>query len=282
MYMKLSPTASHVVVLLTGFIIASSVYLVLTGEGYYSFGPVHVYRNGLASALALVVFGLLGRYWHVSIAPNTQGIQLFFGTQNGEVWNEGNFHFIPRPVWDIWKSMSVEHFVFTVAAQNRSSEGHQMMVLATGRAIPTDAYGLAKVSREDLTTQLIGLSMQTIAAYINREPRASLLGYPFHNLSTWFAYDHAHHDFNTYGVRVDLTTTKVVETNPKTMEQFDRLTSVKDMDTLVQGLKVSFPETSDVERYAIYATMVGIKPTVMTHIIKGGNGNIILDGHQDT
>ncbi len=277
--MRLTPLRADVIVILVGLFLSTLVYQMFSGYGYISFGPAHFHRNGTSALLAFLVFGLWSRYCHVSIAPNTQGIQVCFGVQTGEVWSEGNFHFTPRPVWDIWKEMSVEHLLFTVAAQNRSKEGHQMVVLATGRGIPQNAYAMAKLrSPEDLLTQLVAHSMQTIGKYIHRELRETLLDYPSFDLSRWFASDPTNVMFATYGVQVDLTTTKVFEVNPQTMAQFDQLARKKDMDVIVEGLKVSFPEASDVERYAIYATMVGFKPAVMSHIIHGQAANFFVDG----
>lgn len=274
--MKLSPIQAHVVVALIASTIATTVYSLLSGYGYYSFGPAYVNRNGIAGVAAFLSFGLYYRYCHAPVAPNAQGIQLFFGAQTGTVWGEGNFHFIPRPFWDLWKEMSVEHIVFTVAAQNRSREGHQMMVFATGRGKPTNAFAMAKLStKEDLVTQLLGHSMRTIGAYIHRESRETLLSYPMYDLSEWFASDEENENFNTYDVQVDLMTTKVIEVNPKTMEQFDALARQKDMNTMVEGLKVAFPNMDEIERYAVYATLTGFSPAVMSHIVHG-NGNFFF------
>jgi hypothetical protein len=280
--MRLTPHQSHALIAAVLVAVWTSVYFSFNGYGYYSLGFIHIERDAGAALLATIVCGILSRYWYVKIAPNTQGVQVFLGAQTGEVWGEGNFLFILRPLWDIWTTESVKHFSFTVAAQNRSKDGHQMMMLATGQGIPTDAFALAKIDPEYLKIQLLGLAQFTLGAFINDHPRQELFSYRMHNLSGRFAEDHDKNEFTDYKVKVVLTTTKVVEVNPRTMELFDTLARDKDMITIVNTLKATFPGSSDLERYAMYASMTGFTPAVMTHIIQGGQANVLLDSRKSS
>lgn len=274
--MKLPAGLSHFVVIAIGLAIAVNVYLFFSGEGTYHVLFLDFDKTKLAQTLGFVSFGLYARWcYEQPILPNQQGIQLFFGVQTGEVWGEGNFLFIPRPFWSIWKQMSVMDFSFTVAAQNRSKEGHMMMVFATGRSRPTNVQLLAKISQQGLEEQVLGLSMSAVGTYIHLNARATLLEYQAYNIS-----DHVKKIFGDnkfYGLDVQVFTTKVVEVSQETMKQFDILARKGDMQTTIRGFKKNFPGISDLELYAMYASIMGINPAVMSYMVHGkGNTNLFV------
>lgn len=279
--MRLSIHQSHVIVFFLSFIFGFSTYLYFSGNGYYSFLFWNIDKDLLAQCLGFAVFGLYFRWCSESpILPNQQGIQLFFGSQTGEVWNEGNFLFIPRPFWSIWKKVSVEHFSFTVATQNRTQEGHIVMVFATGRAVPENVQLLSKISQEGLQEQVVGLSMMAVGTYISMNSRMDLLQYPHFDIS-----QHVQDIFGKnqlYGLAVQIFTTKVEEINEQTRKQFDAIARLGDMGGIMNGLKQSFPTMSEVELYAAYASIVGFHPWVTSHVIHGngsGNNTILLNGN---
>lgn len=276
---RLSAGMSHVIVIVFGIILASLAYGLFSGEGVYSFLFWDINKNLLAKTLAFITFGFYGRWcYETPILPNEQGIQLFFGAQNGEVWNESNFLFIPRPFWSIWKRVSIQHFSFTVATQNRTKEGHSVMVFATGRAVPINVQLLAKISQEGAQEQVLGLSMMAIGTYINQNQRNSLLCYPNWDISLQVKNIFGKNKF--YGLDVTVFTTKVVEVNPETMRQFDTLARQVDMETTLRSLKENFPGISDVELYAAYASLVGLTPKVMSYVVHGGGNNNIIFGRE--
>lgn len=278
--MRLSERLSHIVVIIIGLFLGMITYMAFSGEGVYSFLFFDIHKNLLARSLGFVVFGFYGRWcYELPILPNEQGIQLFLGTQTGEVWNESNFLFIPRPFWSIWKRVSIQHFSFTVAAQNRSIEGHSMVVFATGRAIPENVQLLAKMTQEGVQEQVLGLSMMTLGSYIQENERNSLLSYQH-----WDISEHVKNIFgenNFYGLKVSVFTTKVLEISQETMRQFDILARQSDMETTVKSLKRSFSGASDLELYAVYASLVGVNPAIMSYVVHGGGTNNILLGRGD-
>lgn len=275
--MRLSSGQSHVVIILFGCIVGVIVFLFFTGEGYHTFLFWKINKVLSAKMLAVVSFGIYGRWcYEQPILPNEQGIQLFLGAQTGEVWGEGNFLFIPRPFWSIWKRVSVQHFSFTVAAQNRTKEGHLVMVFATGRAVPTDAHLLAKMSQEGIQEQVFGLSMRAIGSYIRANTRNTLLDYQSWDISKITNFVLGENKF--YGLHVAVFTTKVIEISQETVRQFDTLARQVDMETTIKILKQNFSLSSDVELYAMYASLIGINPSVMSHVIHGGGSNAILLG----
>lgn len=278
--MRLSAGISHLVVIIIGLTLAFITYTSLSGEGVYSFFFWDIHKDLLAKALAVAVFGLYGRWcYELPILPNEQGIQLFFGTQTGEVWNESNFLFIPRPFWSIWKRLSIQHFSFTVATQNRTMEGHSMLVFAIGRAVPINVQLLAKISQEGMQEQVLGLSMMAIGAYIRQNARNSLLSYQRWNISELIQITFGENNF--YGLDVTVFTTKVIEVSQETMRQFDTLARQADMQTTLNNLKQNFPSISDVELYAVYASLVGITPQIMSYVVNGSGTNNILLGRGD-
>lgn len=276
----LSITQGHIVTLLYLAVIWFVVFFTIAKDGYFSIFFFHISYVSLATVVATVVFGVMSRKCYVMIPPNHQGIQTFLGTQNGMVWGEGNFHFIPWPIWGIWRKISIEHVSFTVATQNRTKDGHQMMVFATGTAIPINTYHLAKIPeknfREQLNEQLVGLAMMSIGKYINTEGRSYLFSYQQKDIAEWF--QKSLEEKQLYGMEVVLRTTKVVEVNTTTMKQFDLLARQADMGTAIAGMKKLFPLLSEQELYAAYASQVDLKPNVMSHIIHGKGANILLDG----
>lgn len=278
--MRLSSGMSHVVVIVFGLIFGLITYTLFSGEGTYSFLFWEIHKNLLAQSLSFIVFGFYGRWcYEVPILPNEQGIQLFFGAQTGEVWNESNFLFIPRPFWSIWKKMSIQHFSFTIATQNRSEEGHSMIVFATGRAVPVNVQLLAKMSQEGVQEQVLGLSMMAIGVYIRDNAREALLNYQHWDISGHIKNIFGEHNF--YGLDVTVFTTKVIEVSQETMRQFDMLARQTDMQTTLLNLKQNFPSISDVELYAIYASLVGITPQIMSYVVNGAGTNNILLGRGD-
>lgn len=271
-----------------GFIIASVVYFYIDGDGYFSFFLININRHVLAEVLAVISFGVYIRYSKVIIPPNQQGVLTLFGFQIGQVLFEGNLHLVPFLIMQVWKIVSVEHFTFTVAAQNRTKEGFTMMVFATGRAIPENAFLIAKMSSMDyLKEQLLGLSMMTIGRYINVNERMTLLNYPVWDISrdlrASLEEEREQHGVmeidGLYGVKVILRTSKVIEVDKVTEAQFNMVARAIDMTSAIENMKKLFPSLSDVELYAMYATLVGITPSVMSYIVHGeGNKNIFVGG----
>lgn len=281
--MRLSSGISHLVVIVFGLILGLVAYVTFAGAGFYTFLFWDINKDLLAKSLAFIVFGFYGRWcYELPILPNEQGIQLFFGAQTGEVWHESNFLFIPRPFWSIWKRMSVQHFSYTVATQNRTMEGHTVMVFATGRAVPEDVHLLAKISQEGMQEQVLGLTMMAIGSYIRENSREALLNYQHWDISGYVEGIFGENNF--YGLDATVFTTKVIEVSQETMRQFDMLARQSDMQTTLSNLKQNFPKISDVELYAMYASLVGITPQVMSYVINSGNGrtNNILLGKLDT
>lgn len=286
--MRLTVLWGHVLTFVIATTLALTVRSFFDEEGYISFYHLHMENQSFGNILAFISFGLYTRYCYVFIPPNHQGIQTCLGWQTGEVWGEGNFHFIPRPFWDIWKIVSVEHFTFTVAGQNRTKEGFMMMVFATGRAIPENAFLIAKMlSMDHLKEQLIGLAMMTIGKYINQNERRALLDYPVWDISSFLKHsleeEREQHGVmeldGLYGVMVTLRTSKVIEVDKVTEAQFNTLARTSDMDTVIGNLRKQFPVLSDVELYAAYGAFVGINPTVMSYVLHGdGNKNIFVGG----
>ena len=259
-------------------LVGITVFLFFQGEGSYSILFLYIQKNGIAKIFGFVSFGLYTRWcYEEPILPNEQGIQLFFGAQTGEVWTESSFLFIPRPFWGIWKKISINHFSFTVVAQNRTKEGHSLMLFATGRAVPQNVQLLAKISEEDLKQQTVGISMSALGEYIRFNTRDSLLVYPSMDISSLVRKRFQKN--RLYGLDVDVFTTKVVEVNQETMRQFDVLARQSDMDTILSKLKDTFPGATDLERYAMYASFVGVNPAVMSYIVHGeGKSNLLLGG----
>ena len=276
--MGLTKHQAHLIVVMIGTIIAFFVYLFFSGEGSYSILFFDINKEKLAKSLSFISFGLYVRWcYEIPIPPNEQGIQLFFGEQTGEVWSESNFLFVPRPFWSIWKRLSIQHFSFTVATQNRTKEGHSVMVFATGRAVPNNAQLMAKITEEGMREQTLGLSMTAIGAYIRTNNRDTLLNFQNWNISE--AVKNIFEENNFYGLNVTVFTTKVVEVSQETMRQFDILARQLDMSGTISKLQESFPGSTDLERYAMYASLVGINPAVMSYIVHGeGNNNVLIGG----
>lgn len=275
--MRLSSGMSHVVVVVFGVILGIIVYAFFSGEGSYQFLFMNINRQALAQCLGFLSFGFYSRWcYELPIQPNEQGIQLFLGAQTGEVWGESNFLFIPRPFWSIWKRVSIQHFSFTVAAQNRTEEGHSLIVFATGRAVPNNVQLLAKISQEGIQEQLLGLSTMCLGAYIRNNQRTSLLNYQHLDISEYVKKVLGEHQL--YGLDVTVFTSKVIEVNPAVMRQFDVSALQDDMQTTLWKLKQNFPQISDVELYAVYASIVGYTPPVMSYIVHGERNNTLLLG----
>jgi hypothetical protein len=171
--------------------------------------------------------------------------------------------------------VSVQHFSFTVAAQNRTQEGHSMIIFATGRAVPQNVHLLAKMSQEGVQEQVLGLCMMSLGSYIQNNARNTLLAYQQWDISGQIMHTFGLNNF--YGLDINVFTTKVIEVNNETMRQFDVLARAVDTETVLGNLRQSFPNVSDVELYAMYASFVGINPAVMSYVVHGeGNNNILL------
>jgi hypothetical protein len=271
----------HVYVIVIGLVLASSVYLYISGEGSYTLLLFSFNKNLLAKVLAFVSFGLYSRWCYESdILPNEQAIETFLGEQTGEVFKESNIVFVARPLWGIWKRVSVQHFSFTVAAQNRSKEGHSLIVFATGKAIPNNAQLLAKMTQSGVEEQVLGLSMLAIGVYINQNQRETLLQYPQWDVSKHIGTFFENNDL--YGLTVKVFTTKVIEENQKTRELFDAKARQGDMEAVLKSIRTSLPNLSEVELFATYASIAGVTPAVMSHVIHGGATNtMILGGGQN-
>lgn len=277
---NLANNSQHVLVVIFGLIIGIATYVFFSGEGVYSFLFLDINKELLAKSLGFVSFGLYSRWcYEPSVLPNEQAIELCLGSQTGRVFSESNIVFVARPFWSIWKRMSVQHFSFTVATQNRTMEGHSMIVFATGKAIPVNVQLLAKMSQEGIQEQVLGLSMMTIGGYIRENTRDTLLDYQYWDISELIQITFGERNF--YGLNVTVFTTKVLEVNPETMRQFDTLARQRDMNTTLQNLRQHFPSISDVELYAVYASLVGITPQVMSYVVNGAGTNNILLGRGD-
>ena len=66
------------------------------------------------------------------------------------------------------------------------------------------------------------------------------------------------------------------------MRQFDTLARQADMQTTLINLRQNFPHISDVELYAVYASLVGVTPQVMSYVVNGSGTNNLLLGRGDT
>lgn len=278
---SLSVNQSNILVFVTACVMWFIMYQYFKGYGYYSFWFVHFEKNSIGIVLATIPTGIFIRWCHAPIEPNFQGIQTFLGTQNGVVWEEGKFQFIFRPLFDIWKKLPIEYQSFTLATENRSKDGHRLLVLATGSALPKNVSWLAKFSevnfREQVQEQLVGLGMLAIGRYINDNNRVVMLGYQQWDIKNYFSQVLS--EKSLFGMEITLNTTKVVEVDPTTARQFDMLARMGDMTSSIQSLSTMFPNLSDAEKYAMYGTLAGINPSVMTHIIKGKGGNHVLLGN---
>lgn len=267
----------HMYVIVAGVLIAAGVYTYFSGEGSYTFLLLSFNKNLSAKVLAFASFGLYTRWcYEPDIAPNEQGILQFLGKQTGEVLEESNIVFVARPIWGIWKRVSIQHFSFTVAAHNRSKEGHLMIVFATGKAIPENVQLLAKMTQSGIEEQVIGLSMLAIGSYINQNQRASLLGFPQFEISRLVSDFFSKSDF--YGLRIKVFTTKVIEDNPKTRELFDAKARQEDMESVLRSIRTSLPNLSEIELFAVYASIAGVTPAVMSHVIHGSGVNTMILG----
>lgn len=275
--MRLTVGQAHVVVLFIGALCGLATYFWFLGPGYYKVLFFSVNQALFAKIVGYLAFGFYVRWcYEVPIEPNQQRIQTFFGAQTGEVWGEGNFLFVPRPFWGMWKSLSIEHFSFTIAAENRTKEGYRVMVFATGRAEPENVHLLAKMSPGDVREQVIGLSMSAVGSYIYNNARASLLKYQNFDISAYVQEEFKVKEF--YGLKVKAFTTKVIEMNQETTLLFDRLAAEGQMEALFAKLKTYFPDANDAERYAMYATFVGLTPAVMSHVVHGNGKTVLLAG----
>ena len=270
----------HVFVVIFGLVLGLAMYTFFSGEGSYSFILFEIHKDLLAKSFGFLAFGLYSRWcYEPSVLPNEQAIELFLGNQTGRVFEESNIVFVARPFWSIWKRLSIQHFSFTVATQNRTTEGHSVMVFATGKAVPVNVQLLAKISQEGMQEQVLGLSMMTIGAYIRENTRDALLTYQHWDISELIKSTLGENNF--YGLDVLLFTTKVIEVSQETMRQFDMIARQADMQTMLLSLKQNFPNISDVELYAMYASFVGITPQVMSYVINGKGSNTILLGRGD-
>lgn len=274
----------HIMVPIFGLFVGASVYalcLIFLGKGEYSIIFFHIDRDILARTLAFISFGLYSRLcYEAPVLPNEQAIELFLGNQTGEVFSESNIIFVAKPFYSIWKRVSIEHFSFTVATQNRTKEGHSMMVFATGRAVPENVQLLSKISQSEMQEQVLGLSMMALGNYIRSNERNALLNYQNWDISGIVQNIFGEHNF--YGLAVKVFTTKVVEVNPETMRQFDLIARQEDMMSTLLALTTQFPNASDVEIYAMYASMVGITPSVMSYIVSGNGRNNMILGRGDS
>lgn len=267
----------HVYVLIIGLLIAISVYFFFSGEGTYSFLFFDFNKNLLAKVLAFVSFGLYTRWcYDPNVDPNEQAIELFLGEQTGAVFKESNIVFVARPFWSTWKRVSIQHFSFTVAAHNRTKEGHSMIVFATGKAVPHNAHLLAKMSQSGVEEQVIGLSMLAIGSYINVNQRDVLLRFPQFEISKHVGEFFDKNDF--YGLTLKVFTTRVIEENQKTKELFDAKARQTDMESILRGIRTSLPNLSEVELFAAYASIAGVTPAVMSHVIHGNGTNAMILG----
>lgn len=277
---KLSISGGHISVLFLCALIWYIVHAMLAGPGGVSLSSSYMSQHKFVNLFAIAAAGLYGKYCIVVIPPNHQGIQLFLGMQTGIVWGEGNFHFIPRPFFDIGRVIPIEHVSFTVAAQNRTNEGHLMLLFATGRAEPENVYHLAKIPEKDfqaqLNEQLVGIAMMTLGRYINVNSRETLFRFSQYDITEGF--EEILSEQNLYGMKVTLRTTKAVEVNTKTMEQFDFIARQSGMETAIAQLKKLFPLLSEQELYAAYGAQLGLTPAIMAYTIRGQGGNILLDG----
>ncbi len=268
----------HLLVLFIGFSLAMFVYMYFSRKGDWSFLFIHINQQALAKLLAIVSFGLYTRWcYEPDVPPNEQAIELFLGNQTGEVFKESNIVFVAKPFYSIWKRVSIQHFSFTVAAQNRTKEGHSMIVFATGKAVPVNVQLLAKMSQEHLQEQVVGLAMLAIGTYINEHERATLLYYPVWDISGRVGEFFSKHDL--YGLELKVFTTKVVEENQATKALFDARARQTDMEHLLVSIRRSLPGISDVELFAAYASIAGVTPAVMSHVIHGNSGSHLILGN---
>lgn len=271
----------HVRVIVIGLLIAGIVYTYFTGEGYYTILFLKIDKALFARTLAIISFGLYSRWcFMLPVGPNQQAIEMLFGKQTGGVFHESNLIFVARPFWSIWKSVSIEHSTFTVAAQNRTQDNHSVLVFATGTVVPENVQQLSKMNPEMIMQQVLSLSEMALGQYINNRLWKALFNYQQWDISEMV--DDVFKQNHFYGLRVHVRTTKVTEVNPDTMRHFDRLALQTDMKSMMRSLREEFPHISDVELYAVYASLLQVKSSVMSHVIHGQTGNnIFLDGRNN-
>lgn len=267
---QLSSLAGHIVTLVFALILFCLIYFYFRGEGDYSFLFLHWDKNSIATLFGIVAVGAYLRRCNIRIPINHQGIQEVAGTQTGAVWGESLIHLIPWPVWDIRRIISIEHISFTVAAQNRTSDGFSMLVTSTGVAKPLNVFRLAKIPRADLKEQLFGAAQNTLGRKIHDSKREDLLSYMvLSNKQLSDAYADVLSEGEMYGLAVKLTATQVTEVDPNTMKQFEAKARTQDMQTMISDLKKQFPKFTDAQLYAAYATLTGHDPHVMSYVIEG-------------
>ena len=246
-----------------------TVFSFFSGKGDYQFLFWVWNKNVIATGFGVIVAGVYLRWCKLPTIPiNHQAIQEFLGVQTGEVITEGKYHFTPKPFWDVEKIVSVEHFTFTVAAQNRTKEGYTVLVCATGKVRPFNVFHIAKLSREDLKEQVMATAMNFLGNQIRISPRSELLGYQAYDdqkFSRLFSSDLA--TAGLQGLYVGLMTTKMVEVDPNTFKQFETQAGLSNMQKIIADLKKQFPHFSDKELYATYASLAGLDPHIMSHIV---------------
>lgn len=257
--LRLSSVQAFVVCVAISFAIAITLHLAIFGKWGW-FGDF----------LSISAGTLYLKFCHVSIPSNRQGIQRFFGRQNGMVWKEGNLHFIPIPFFDIWKSVSVEQLSITAAARARSSDEQHIMVLGTCIVTPKNVFRFNKVAPDSRERALLSFAMLEMGKYIRENSRRTLLHYSSHAFRAEMEAP--------YGCDVEFQMNETIDINDTNRNQFDAIARMKgkgSMEEVIAEIKKSFSSFSDEQVYAMYGSLIDINPKVMTHIIKG-NGGLVL------
>ncbi len=280
--MRISPNQSRASVAVVLLVVFFFTWFFLFRRGYYSFWFIHVSGEGVATVAPFLVCGVLARYFHLSIPPNTQGAVYVLGKQTEDSWGESNIHFVLRPIVDVWVIKSTQHFTIDIATQTRTKDGYLMMIFAVATCAPTDAYKLAKISLDDLVKRLTALCTSAMLTSVHGIERQEFYSDDEH---VYEILDDRLQNLkmDKYGVGLDVIVTKFLESDEGTLKQFEVLARSKDMRVIVEGLKHEFPGTNDAERYAIYASLVGFKSSVLSYVVRGTDGsNVILGGQQST
>jgi hypothetical protein len=237
------------------------------GEGYHSILFAHVSKNSFGILVGVCTIGVFIRTALLVIPPNHQAIQKVLGAQSGEVRTEGTYITL-WPIVTYEKPVSTQHISFTVAVQNRTLEQLLVMVFATGRAVPENVFPLAKLPREKLEEQLVGIAMNTLGVRICTTSLKDLRNYAYQNLSEVFLKNLKSNHF--YGLDVTLAVTRVEESDQTTLKQIELLARRDGMETAIETLKKTFPDLTPSQLYAAYASLVGVDAKVMSHIVEGG------------
>jgi hypothetical protein len=273
--MKVSSLTGHVLTFVIGAALGCFVFWYFDGEG-----TILIFdRHKFAVMMSLATFSMYQKYCLDTIPPNHQAVVTIFGIPSVIPWNAGSFKQLFRPICQIWKIVSIEHFTITTASTNRTKDGYSVTVLATVTCKPYDVYLMIKMgSRKDLEVNLTGLCEHVVGNYLQQNSRSTLLKYKSYDISS-FLKDEIDHRGTMYGVAVDLRTTEVFDVDSVTKRHFEAVARHEDMQTLMAKLKEKFTTLSESQIFAMYASMVGIPANTIT-VEGSGAPRVVVDTRQ--